>query len=345
MTEFHKLKEFDINSLKAENTNLRVLLSSLQSEKEMEIEVLKVQNKEYCDILKNIQEKANQHYIEIQRDWEKKYFALETQYKKKEIELEKAGDYINEIQKNYREIENSRNDESKQNKVTFEEIGKMELEMTKFQEKFLISEERNKELIAKNEILYNELQNYKKQYDASQLKLEQYLQEFQKNTTILENNLHKSNLNTESYQRQNELKQKQLEKLKTDFFQYKEKLEKMQENSKLEMNEVLKNYQESNQMLKNQNSENIKEIEKLNLIIFQLKKELVETKNYYGDLMGNLQENIRQNIKETLSNSKFSSPIPMRKEVNFSQNEKYSNSFSPITDNNDFRLKFIHKYN
>ena len=42
-----KLKEFDMQSLLSENTNLKTLVTSLQSEKTLEIQVLKAQNKEY----------------------------------------------------------------------------------------------------------------------------------------------------------------------------------------------------------------------------------------------------------------------------------------------------------
>lgn len=343
MTDFQKLKEFDVNALKAENNNLKVLLSSLKSEKEMEIEVLKSQNKEYCEIFNNIQEKANQHYIEIQKNWENKYFLLETKNKKLEIELEKTQRLLNETQNQYSEANNMKLEQMKQNKSVIDNFKSLELEAKKFQEKYLIAEERTHDLLAKNEFLYNELQKYKKENDISQLKLEQYLNDFQKNVTVLENNLQKSNAAAQNLQRQNELKQQQLDKLKNDFFEYQEKFEKMQEGTQYEMSEILQKYEENFRKLKAQNENQRAEVEKLNMIIFKLKQELEETKEYYGNLMGNLQENIRQNIKETLGNSKFSSPI--RKEgpssiigMNYS-----GGGFSPLET--DISMKFIHKYN
>lgn len=343
MTDFLKLKEFDVNALKAENNNLKVLLSSLKSEKEMEIEVLKSQNKEYSEIFNNIQEKANQHYIEIQKTWENKYFILETKHKKLEIELEKTQRLLSETQNQYSDANNMKLEQMKQNKNVIDEFKSLELEAKKYQEKYLISEERIRDLLAKNEFLYSELQKYKKENDVSQLKLEQYLNDFQKNVATLENSLQKSNASAQNLQRQNDIKQQQLDQLKNDFFEYQQKFEKIQEGTHNEMSEILQKYEENFRKLKTQSENQKAEVEKLNMIIFKLKQELEETKEYYGNLMGNLQENIRLNIKETLAHSKFSSPI--RKEGPLSTNGiNYSGSgFSPLET--DISMKFIHKYN
>ena len=114
----------------------------------------------------------------------------------------------------------------------------------------MISEERIRDLLAKNEFLYSELQKYKKENDVSQLKLEQYLNDFQKNVATLENSLQKSNASAQNLQRQNDIKQQQLDQLKNDFFEYQQKFEKIQEGTHNEMSEILQKYEENFRKLK-----------------------------------------------------------------------------------------------
>lgn len=340
-----KLKEFDLQSLLSENTNLKVMLSSLRSESEVELQVLKSQNKEYCEILKNIQEKTNKHYMEIQQVWEKKYFALETRNKKLEIELEKTQGILSQFQENTREKEILMLKDKEKYKIWTEEINKKDSETNKWMEKHFISEERIKDLLVKNELIYTELQKHKKVAEMSEIKLANYLDEFQRKVFTLEDELQKFNIKSQSLQAQNENKQKQIERLQTDLFEYKEKLSKMQENSHSELNLMIKDFQENyNKMRKKVETQN-EEIEKLKMLNKQYQQEIGEVRGYYGNLMGSLQDNIRQNIKETLKTSKFSTPTRNEYLNKENYNEKIGiEVISGKSFDGDLSTKFIHKY-
>ena len=226
--DFPKVKEFDLQGLVSENNNLKVLINSVRSDAALEIQVLKAQNKEYCEILKNIQEKTNKHFLEYQQSWEKKYFLLETKTKKIEVELEKTQKLLEESHKTSRENELSKFKDAEKNKVIVEDFKKIGQEITKWKEKYAISEERVNDLLAKNEFLYGELQKYKHNAEVAELKLEKYLDEFQKQVIVLENEYNKANNTAQSVQRQSDTKQQKIDQLQGEIYEYKEKLDKIQ---------------------------------------------------------------------------------------------------------------------
>jgi len=339
-SQFSKLKEFDLQGLLAENTNLKVLLSSIQSEKNMELQVLKAQNKEYCEILSNIQQKTLKNSMEIQQNWEKKYFILENKNKKLEVDLEKNQRLLHEIQANTKENELFNYKELEKNRFFAEDFHKIEQEVIKWQEKNAISEERISELLMKNEFLYKELQKYKEIAENSERKIEKYLEEFKRKVVLFENEYNKEKINNQVLQRENQGKLKKIDILQSEVLEYKEKLEKIQENSHHEINEMNQDFVKKYQEIQRKYEFSCEELEKMKSYNRDLQREIEEIKGYYSNLMGNLQENIRNNLKETLSNSKLSTPN--RKE-NLSE-RGFNNGDSGKSDL-DFGVKFIHKYN
>ena len=333
-----KLKEFDMQSLLSENTNLKTLVTSLQSEKTLEIQVLKAQNKEYCDILNNVQSKTNKSILEMQQAWEKKCFLLENKNKKLEVDLEKTQKQLEALQNTIREQDLFKLRDNEKNRVWNEEIKAKEQEGKKWREKYGISEERVKDMILQNEYLFNEMQKFKNEAEVAELKTENYLSEFQRKINILENEYNKANANIVKLEREKEGKQGKIDQLQSEVLAFKERYETLLENSHNEINQRMKDYDQNLLILRKKNEFLSEENENLKALNRKSQEEIEDIQAYYGNLMGSLQDNIRHNIKETLSNSHFSTPI--RKENLSDKND--GNSFR--NDSGDISLKFIHKY-